>query len=168
MGDQISDKRLELAYDAAQKKLAMQDATLGNVRTRANTLLATAALFTSFSAGIGLLNTDSSKGPVFPTCAATWLAVIMVLLGVCVVYISWTVKEWHYVPSARIIMEKIGKNKSEDEIREFVTKAMIDGADSNAPPLRRRQLAFRASNILLVIEVSLLVGVLIASRGGGI
>jgi hypothetical protein len=47
-GEGPSDKRLELAYDAAEKKLSMQDATLGNVRTRANTLLATAALFTSF------------------------------------------------------------------------------------------------------------------------
>ncbi|BBZ81550.1 hypothetical protein MABM_14660 [Mycobacteroides abscessus] len=157
-----------MAYDAAQKKLAMQDATLGNVRTRANTLLATSALFTSFSAGIGLLNTDASKGPVFPACAATWLAVIMVLLGACVVYISWTVKEWHYVPSARIILEKIGQQKTEDEIREFVAKAMIDGATTNAPELSRRQLAFRVANILLIIEVSLLVGVLIASRGGGI
>jgi hypothetical protein len=36
--DQASDKRLEMAYDAAQKKLAMQDTTLGNVRTRANNL----------------------------------------------------------------------------------------------------------------------------------
>jgi hypothetical protein len=62
VADQTSDKRLELAYDAAQKKLAMQDTTLGNVRTRANTLLATAALFTSFSAGIGLLNNDPTKG----------------------------------------------------------------------------------------------------------
>ena len=73
-----SDKRLELSYDAAAKKLSMQDATLGNVRTRANTLLATAALFTSFSAGIGLISTDPTKGSVFPrlpqVCCLSWLS----------------------------------------------------------------------------------------------
>lgn len=38
--DPTSDKRLELAYNAAEKMLALQDSTLANVRTRANNLLA--------------------------------------------------------------------------------------------------------------------------------
>ncbi|WP_374023220.1 hypothetical protein [Mycobacterium sp. HNNTM2301] len=161
MAEQTSDKRLELAYDAAQKKLAMQDTTLGNVRTRANTLLATAALFTSFSAGIGLLNNDPTKGAVFPSCASVALLIIVVLLGGCVFYVVWTATGWHFVPSASIIMENIRANKTEDQIRTLITDAMIQGGKENQPKLDRRQLAFRVAVILLVAEVALLVWVLI-------
>ncbi|OBJ65816.1 hypothetical protein [Mycobacterium colombiense] len=161
MAAQASDKRLELAYDAAQKKLAMQDTTLGNVRTRANTLLATAALFTSFSAGIGLLNADPAKGPVFSPCASAGLLIIVVLLGGCVFYVAWPAKKWHFVPSASIIMEKIRAQETEEAIRTLVTNAMIDGGNENQPKLDRRHLAFRLAVILLVAEVALLIWLLI-------
>jgi hypothetical protein len=100
-----SDKRLELAYDAGEKKLAMQDSTLGNVRTRANNLLATAALFTSFSAGIGLTNTDRTKSPVLSPCAGTALLVVVILLGISVLYVALPATNWQFVPSAEKIME---------------------------------------------------------------
>ncbi|MEZ0358154.1 hypothetical protein [Mycobacterium sp. SA01] len=157
MPDQASDKRLELAYDAAQKKLAMQDTTLSNVRTRANTLLATAALFTSFSAGVGLINSDPSKGPVLSSCAGSALLIIVILLGACVFYVSWPAKGWHFVPSASIIMKKYRASETEEAIRIFVTDAMIKGSTENQPKLDRRQKAFRAAIFLLVVEVALLV-----------
>jgi hypothetical protein len=68
---------VELAYEAAQQWLSMQDTTLANLRTRANNLLAAAALFTSFSAGVGLINNDPKKALVFPHYAALALFVIV-------------------------------------------------------------------------------------------
>ena len=44
--------------------------TLGNVRTRAGTVLTVAALLTSFAAGLGLINVDSRNGAVFPAAGA--------------------------------------------------------------------------------------------------
>lgn len=157
VADQISDKRLELAYDAAQTKLAMQDTTLGNVRTRANTLLATAALFTSFSAGAGLLNTDPDKGSVLTSYAGTGLLIILVALGACVFYVDWPATNWAFVPSASIIMAKYRNDETEEAIRVFVTDAMVEGGKMNQPKLARRQNAFRAAVLLLVAEVALLV-----------
>ena len=58
------DERLELAYEAALKSVGNQDATLGTLRTRANNLLATPALFTSFSTAVGLIDTSRNNGPV--------------------------------------------------------------------------------------------------------
>jgi hypothetical protein len=157
----VFDKRLELAYDAAQKMLAMQDTTLGNVRTRANSLLATAALFTSFSAGIGLLNTDRTKGAVLSPCAGAALLIIMVVLGACVLYVAWPAKNWAFVPSASIIMQKYRADETTDAIRTFVTDAMVEGGKKNLPKLKWRQRAFRVAIVLLVVEVALLVWLLI-------
>jgi hypothetical protein len=139
----------------------MQDTTLGNVRTRANTLLATAALFTSFSAGTGLLNTDPNKGAVLSPCAGAGLLIVMVLLGACVLYVAWPAKDWAFVPSASIIMEKYRAGETEEAIRTFVTDAMVEGGKKNQPKLARRQNAFRVSVILLVVEVALLLWLLI-------
>lgn len=163
MADQDSDKRLELAYNAAQTKLAMQDTTLGNIRTRANTLLASAALFTSFSAGAGLLNTNPDQGSVVSSYAGTSLLVILVLLGACVIYVDWPATNWAFVPSASIIMEKYRDDETEEAIRVFVTDAMIEGGKKNQPKLDRRQNAFRAAVVLLVAEVALLLWLRIAS-----
>jgi hypothetical protein len=128
---QASDKRLELAYDAAQKMLAMQDTTLGNVRTRANNLLATAALFTSFSAGVGLLNTDPGKGAILSPWAGGILLFVVILLGIYVLRVVLPAKDWVFVPSASIIMERYRAGDDEIAIRTFVTDEVIKGAKKN-------------------------------------
>lgn len=155
-----SDKRLELAYDAAQKKLNLQDSTLSNTRTRANTLLATSALFVSFSAGVGLVRTDPTRGAVFPVWAAWVLLGVVVALGLSVLFVLWPVKSWCYVPSASIIMKKVDAGDDEVAIRRHVIDAMIEGSATNATALDRKQDAFRVAVVLLVIEVALLVGAL--------
>lgn len=156
-----SDKRLELAYNAGAKQLEMQDATLANVRTRANNLLAVAALFTSFAAGLGLVNADRSKEPVISPCAAVALLVIVVLLGFMVICVIWTVDEWVFVPSAAKIMEKYQEDDDEDAIRMFVINALIDGAKKNDAALRDKQLYFRVAVILLLVEIVLLLTMLV-------
>lgn len=157
----MADKRLELAYDAAQKRLAMQDATLGNVRTRANNLLATAALFTSFSAGVGLINTDPNKGATLSPCVGSILLALVILLGLSVLVVVWPAKGWHFGASASVILEKIGAGDDEDAIRKHLTEKMIEGAAANHEQLMDKQVAFRVAVVLLVVEVALLVLVLI-------
>lgn len=161
MSDNLtSDKRLELAYNAAEKKLSMQDATLSSVRTRANTLLATAALFTSFSAGVGLISTDPSKGRVFPPIAGAVLLVMVVALGVCVLVVIWPAKGWVFVPSASKIMARYNAGDDESSIRKYVIGEMISGGRKNEAQLKFKQKAFRAAAVLLACEVAVLVLVL--------
>jgi hypothetical protein len=154
---QEADKRLELAYDAAMKRLAMQDNTFGNVRTRANNLLATAALFTSFSSGVGLINTDPKKTAVLSPCIATVLLVVVLLLGSCVLFVLLPAKGWIYGPSAQKIMDMRDKKMmDEGAIRTEVITRMIEGIDLNNKKLDARLWAFRAAALLLVVEIGIL------------
>lgn len=155
-----ADKRLELAYDAAEKKLSMQDATLSNVRSRASNLLATAALFTSFATAIGLVKADPEKGSAISPGAAALLLAVVVALGGCVIVVIWPIKGWVFVPSAEKIMARYDAGDDEEAIRRYVIHEMIAGGKRNAPRLRSKQTAFRIAASLLVVEVALLVLVL--------
>lgn len=157
MADQGADKRLELAYDAGQKALAAQDGTVGNLRTRANNLLATTALFTSFSTGIGLINTDPDRGAILATWKAFVLVGLLVLLGGCVLYVVWPIKKFQFVPSAQVIMQLYNQGRDEKYIRESITSAMITARIENQRKMKPRQTAFKAAVILLVSNIIVLV-----------
>jgi hypothetical protein len=152
------DKTLELAYTAAEDMLASQTDSLLNLRTRANNLLTTTALFISFSAGVGLINTDPGKGTILCPFVAGVLLLIVGALGGCVLYVAWPAKNWDYLPSARIILERVDAGDDEATVRRFITGEMIKGARKNATKLKPRQIAFRVAVALLVAEVLLLVG----------
>jgi hypothetical protein len=161
-----SDKRLELAYEAAQQKLSVQDATLGNVRTRANNLLAAAALFTSFAAGVGLIKTNPGHSAMFSRYVAMALLVVVALLGLSALSVIWPAKGWVFVPSASKIMQMYDSGEDETSIRQFVIAAMIDGGNANSVKLKRKQDAFRVAAALLLAEIVLLLAVLIFNKGG--
>jgi len=154
------DKRLELAYDAAQEILRVQDSTLGNTRSRANSLLATGALLTSISAGIGLVNIDPDRGAVLPVAGAWSLLTIMVILGTLVLFVLWPIKVWHFGPDPSVIVDMRRKGASDDATREFVIEELIKGIAMNAETLTRRQTAFRWAAVALVVEVATLVATL--------
>jgi hypothetical protein len=156
-----SDTRLELAYDAGERKLAMQDNSLNNVRTRANNLLATAALFTSFSAGVGLINTDRSKGAVLSPGAGTALLIVIILLGLSVLYVLWPVRKWKFVSNASKILTMYNEGQDETSIRKNVITRQIQGGNYNKVMLYRKELAFRLAAVLLMCEVALLVWIVI-------
>jgi hypothetical protein len=145
-----SDSRLVLAYEAATAILARQSTTLGDTRSRANILLTTAALLTSISAGIGLLNTDPAKGPVTPVLIAWVLLGVMVILGALVLYVLWPVKIWHFGPSAMEIRDQQRQGAPEDDIRAHIVDKMLDGARSNDLELVKKQRAFRYAAVCLV------------------
>lgn len=160
------DKRLELAYDAAKETLKLQDATLTNTRTRANNLLAATALFISFAAGVGLINTDPKRGAVFPAWAALILLLVVVGLGIAVTIVAWPTKDWCWGPSAKVILDMTDEGKSEAEIRRFMTKKMIAGRHENHEMLAPKQKAFRWASGLLFAEVVVLVAGLIMQLEG--
>lgn len=155
-----ADKRLELAYDAARALLATQTDSLSNLRTRANNLLATTALFISFSAGVGLISTDPNRGIVLCPFVAVVLLLLVGVLGGCVLFVAWPAKNWAYNPSARIILEHVDAGDDEAAVRRFIIEKMIENAGHNGKKLKDRQVAFRGAVVLLVAEVLLLVGAL--------
>ena len=78
-----SEQQLELSYDAGEKTMSAQDTHLGDVRSRASILLSTSALFISFSAGIGLIKTDPTKGAVLSPTKGIVLLFVVLVLGLC-------------------------------------------------------------------------------------
>ncbi len=158
------DTRLVLAYEAAKAVLSGQDTTLGNTRTRANNLLATAALLTSFAAGIGLLNPDPKKGVTFPALEAWLLLGVLVALAALVLYVLWTIDPWHFGPDPKEIMRLRAEGNSEEVIREFVIGKLLEGIDVNRENLRKKQAAFRGAAFLLLVESLILVWTLATLR----
>jgi hypothetical protein len=159
------DKRLELAYDAVVKRLAQQDTTLGNLRTRATALLSTAALVTSFSATLGLINTDPNKGPLLPRWAALALLGLLVVIAVCSVLIYWPVPGWGFGPSGAKIMERMELGQDVDAVRRYVTNELVAARDGNENTITRRARAYQWGVVALVVEVIVLVvGLMLSSR----
>lgn len=157
------DERLEIAYEAARNSLMMQDQTLGNLRNRATSVLSTAALFTSFSTGIGLIGgshaLSGAKGIA--------LLIVVIAIGFFVLSALWP-EEWLFGPLAREIMAKIDVKQyvgdgeplppiDVDQIRRDSIKTMIDGYKTNNEVLTDKRRAFQRAAVLLVIEVGLLV-----------
>jgi hypothetical protein len=159
-GEQVRpDKRLELAYDAAREILSMQEGSLANLRTQSNTLLATAALFTSFAVGIGLLHNDPTKGPVLSSGKGILLLSVVATIGLCVLSVMWPAN-WQFGPSAKVIMQQYYEGHDEASIRKHITNEMQNGFEANREKLRQKQSAFRLAAILLLVEVGLLIAYL--------
>lgn len=153
----MADERLKLAYDAGIKALSQQDATLGNLRNRATGLLSAAALVTSFSTGLGLINTDPTKGDVLPNWGALLLLTILVAIGILSMAVLWPVKSWCFGPDSIQIMDKVDAGEDIDTIQRFVASQMGRGRVRNGQQLTNRTRCYRSGVALLVAEVVVLV-----------
>jgi hypothetical protein len=151
-----SQQQLDLAYEACQKTLASQDTTLGNVRTRANTLLSTSALFVSFSAGIGLINTDPHKGTVLSAPKALALLFVVLALGLCVLFVLWPIDGWIFSVSARKLMQR-SNTDTRAALQTYVLEEVVQGIEDNRVALDTKQRGLRCAAMLLLVEILLLV-----------
>lgn len=159
----MSDARLELAYDAAAIALSQQDTTLGNLRNRATALLTAAALVTSFSTGVGLVNTDPARGEVLPVWTALALLAILVAIGILSTVVLWPVKSWRFGPDSTVILKGITKGDDVNAIRKHVAEQMTAGRNQNGKKLAKRTNCYRGGVVLLVLEVIVLVLALMLS-----
>jgi hypothetical protein len=151
------DERLQIAYDAAAKFLAQQDATLSNLRNRATALVSSAAVATSFAAGLGLINTDPAKGAQFPHWAAFTMLVILLIIGALTLFILWPIEKFVFGPESEVILADIQDNKTADEILSGSVDRMNQGHQQNAAGIKSRMRAFRAAAPLLIAEVVVLI-----------
>jgi hypothetical protein len=159
MADEVS----RLAYDEARAALREQDATLSNVRNRATGLLAAVAVGTSFSATAGLLNTDPGRGRIFPAWAGWVLFLTVVLIAAGVLVVLWPTPAWNFGPSPAKLVEMAGQNV--EEVLVAATHGMITAIASNDRLLAQRVTAYRATVLVLMVEIALLVVTLLLARG---
>lgn len=154
---------LDLAYEAAVSRLASQTSALEGLRTRASGLFLVAALVTSFSAGLGLVNTDPGKGSVLPGWAPWVLLGILLVLGFCAFSILMPTPHWVHGPSAGEIL-KVRQVGPYTEGKLFVVQAMVAAQTGNSAQLARRALAYRTAVLLLLAEVLVLVAAVAQTR----
>ncbi len=159
----MASEVIRLAYDEARTALREQDTTLANVRNRATALLAAAAVGTSFSATAGLLNTDPGRGHAFPEWAAWALLVVIVLIAIGVMGVLWPVPAWTFGPSPRALLGRA--TEEVDVVLYAAVEGMVLAIASNDRLLRQRVAVYRATVMVLMLEIGLLVVALLFARG---
>ena len=155
----MSGDVIRLAYDEARAALKEQDATLSNVRNRANGLLAAATVGTSLAVAVGLLNTDPSRGETLPMWAGWSLVGLVLAIGVGVMAVMWPSSAWSFGPDAEIILNHA--NADVDAVRRAATMAMIEAGKSNDRLVKWRVRTYQATVLLLLAEVLLLMSALL-------
>ncbi|MFF5968284.1 hypothetical protein ACFY64_32080 [Streptomyces collinus] len=151
------DPLLDLAYEAATNRLASQTAAFEGFRTRASGILAIAALVTSFSAGLGLVNTDPTKGPVLPWWAPWALLLILLLVGAFAFLILMPTKKWVHGPSPGVVLQVRERVETPEEGKLAMVQLLIEDRERNSEELKRRALFYRIAVLLLLVEIAVLV-----------
>src|SRR4051794_15910944 len=159
----MADEVTRLAYDEARAALREQDTSLANVRNRATALLAAAAIGTSFSATAGLLNTDPSRGRIFPLWAAWALLVAVALIATGVMVVLWPASTWQFGPSPSKLLSKVGDDVN--DVLRAATHAMAAAIAFNDRLVKQRIWAYRATVLLLMLEIGVLIVALLLARG---
>lgn len=148
---------VDLAYEAAKDKLASQTSAFESLRTRAAAVLSVAALVTSFSAGLGLVDADPARGRLLPQWAQWALLGILLAIGLCAFIVLLPTRQWLHCPSARIILERWEEGGDTKDVKVDVTDAMVEAQGSNSAELGRRSRTYRMAVLLLLAQVLVLV-----------
>ncbi len=151
----MADEVLQLAYDEARAALREQDTTLSNVRNRATGLLAAAVVGTSFSATAGLLNINPQRGRTFPEWAAWALLIVIILVAVGVMAVLWPIRAWAFGPSSSALVARAPDGM--DKVLRAAIEGMASAVASNSRLLEQRMAIYRATVLVLMLEIGLLV-----------
>jgi len=140
-----------LAFEQGQRGLDDQEAVLAELHTRAATLLAAAALVTSFFGGQVL--------PHGHVPLLGWLAIAcFIALAGSILAVLWPRKHWEFdVSPTRLISEYIeppdGQPIALPDIHRDLALHMDRSAAANRRHLQRAMMMFRVGVLLLVFEV---------------
>ncbi|MFG2338782.1 hypothetical protein [Streptomyces yangpuensis] len=143
--------------------MASQTSAFESLRTRASGILGVAALVTSFSAGLGLVDADPTRGRLLPDWASWTLLGLLLTLGGCAFLILLPTRQWLHGPSARIIMELWAAGATDRHAKVELTGAMVDAQLRNSKELGRRSRAYRLAVLLLLAQVLTLVAAILQS-----
>jgi hypothetical protein len=147
---------VDLAFTAAKDKLSSQTSAFESLRTRAAAILSVAALVTSFSAGLGLVDTSPAQGRLLPAWAQWTLLGILLAIGLCAFVVLLPTRQWMHGPSARIILNGWEEGKDAQDVKVDVTDAMVDAQRQNSAELGRRSRAYRFAVLMLLVQVLVL------------
>ena len=159
--DEKSDTEKEsalatLAYEAALRGLQIQDATVANLRMRANNLLSVSALGTSFAAAASRFHvTDlATPGKVLAGLAIA----VMVLIGyLCLLILKPS--DWYSGPSVKNILTPAPG--SIEYIKAGLARQLDGAFQDNKTHIEEVATLYDISIVLLIIQIGLLVALAI-------
>jgi hypothetical protein len=140
-----------LAYEEAKRALEEQERVVAELRSRAGTLIAAAAITTSVLGGRIL-----SSHHVHPLA---WIAIgCFVLLGVTLLILLWPWRDWRFTVNAQSFIQTYleppdGTALDLPAIHRDLALHMEASWQANRDQLRWLQAAFRVAAMLLVGEV---------------
>lgn len=149
----IPDEAVEDALEVNKAHADAQNDTLGNVRTRAATVLSSAAVVVTFATSLGLLAGDPSEGGVRlnPFVAFALLGLVLGI-GVLTLITQWP-RTWSFNSGTDVF----GSRPTRLEIQRAAFVRLEVAVARNDRQLDRVLSAYRCSIALLGIEAALVV-----------
>lgn len=155
------DDRYQLAFEEAKGAIALQNDTLGNLRSRASGLLSTATVVSTFAAGLGLIGSDPSKGNVLNTGLAILLVVLIVGIGICSSLVLAPSRGWVFSLNASLLVTdwaEADPAATIDDMHRNLAISLRQHELNNRHKLERRFTVYRIGLLLLLIETLVLIG----------
>jgi hypothetical protein len=141
----------EIVYGESVRAIEEQESVLDSLRSRTATLLAAAALSTSFLGGQAL-----SRNSNAPVDAVEWLALAAFVAagGLCIlILLPWS---WRYSVSARTLLEDhvdVVERSSARQLHRFLALTHEANLRANQAKVDRLGSFFRLASVSLALEV---------------
>ena len=141
------DERLEIVYAEALRGLTHQQGVLDNVRSRATTLTAAAALVTPFFGAPILQDRDRLSWPT-PVALAALIGVLASTFVICMPWWTWTFRS-----SAAALLGAVDAGHDADSVRRHLALDFERWVDQNEAKIRRLEWWFTAGLAFLLVEL---------------
>lgn len=117
---------------------------------------------TSFAGGLGLLNTDPTKGVVFPLWASLLLLAVLLFIGSLVVAVQWPLEDWCFGLHPQLLLAEA--RALPDDVQGLKRKLSHDMGQAmadNDTRIRSRSRLLRLAAGSLVVEGAVFVAAIV-------
>ncbi|MEV6977067.1 hypothetical protein [Kitasatospora sp. NPDC093806] len=152
-------ERVKLAYKVAMDLFAAQDRTVGNLRTRATGIFATAAFVVTFSSSVHLVGKDSAVE--FPLWAAISLLCVVLVQGFFVMMVLWP-RTFTFGHSVLGVLDPRSGAANDPPVDRELVLQLVETLKKNKEQIKELAAYYRCAVLLLLAEVSLVLAAVIS------
>ncbi|WP_189747227.1 hypothetical protein [Streptomyces nojiriensis] len=157
------EEREKLAYEAVMSLFSAQERTVGNYRTRATAIFATAAFVVSFSASVGLIGNDPGKGAVFPYWAAITLLSVVAVQGGLIMLILWP-RSFSYGHEITALIHPKVEDAHRRPIDTKLVEDLLGDLSRNRKQIVFMSRLYQGATFLLLVEVAVILAAVAVTR----